>query len=38
MAEVYQLKVNGKDITLGKGPDADDAFVSFKELSNFTVA
>lgn len=29
--EVYQLKVNNATITLGKGPDADDAFVSVKE-------
>lgn len=36
--EVYQLKVNDKEIKLGKGPNAEDEFVSFKELSNFTVA
>ena len=29
--EVYQLKVNNATITLGNGPDADDAFVSIKE-------
>lgn len=29
--EVYQLKVNNTTITLGKGPDADDAFISIKE-------
>jgi hypothetical protein len=33
--EVYQLKANGKDITLGKGPNADDAFVSKKELQSW---
>ena len=35
MAEVYQLKVNGKEITLGKGPDADDEFASLKELQSW---
>ena len=29
--EVYQLKVNNAPITLGKGSDADDAFISIKE-------
>lgn len=31
--EVYQLKVVNQDkIKLGKGPDADDEFTSFKDL------
>lgn len=30
--EVYQLKVNGKGVKLGKGPNAEDEFTSFKDL------
>lgn len=30
--EVYQLKVNDEPIKLGKGPNAEDEFVSFREL------
>jgi hypothetical protein len=36
--EVYQLKANGKNITLGKGPDADDAFVSKKEARGMAIS
>lgn len=36
--EVYQLKVNNKEITLGKGSDADDAFISIKEATSMTIS
>lgn len=35
--EVYQLKVNNATITLGKGPKADDAFISITETINKTI-
>ena len=36
--EVYQLKVKNEPVTLGKGPNNDDAFTSFTDVYKKTIS